>query len=121
MEGEGSPTGSFFLKCWTTEKQKKVIDICLRGNRKEFDDDCKLFWDAFNAKEHVKQVQTHTDFVLKSYKRFQSFFPHLTEADVALHDQSKYSFIEVVGYTDRWVHGLENSQCWRLGKRTRYP
>ena len=39
----------------------------------------------------------------------------MAETSVADHDLSKFSFIEVAGYTDRWVWG-ENTDAWERGQ-----
>ena len=108
--------GQYFLENWSKERQNQVSVHLLNGNLKN--SDARLLWEEFNAKEHFSQVHSHKNFVLLAFKRFGTeFFPNLTEESLMKHDDSKLnSFIEVVGYTDRWVWMREDSKVWSQGE-----
>jgi hypothetical protein len=107
--------GAFFLHNWNPEKQKRVLEICLNNSESEFDEDCRLFWNTFKAKEHIKTTISHKEFVVKTYERFNNCFSRLNMDLMKKHDDSKFSFVEIIGYTDRFVWQQE-SRCWSLGK-----
>ena len=79
------------------------------------DADLNLFYHEFGAKNHLSQLRSHSEFIVKSYRRLKGFFPSLTEEDILEHDRSKLSFTEMAGYTDKWVWGLD-SEAWKKGK-----
>ena len=70
------------------------------------DDEYELLLDSFNVREHIVVTLSHKKFIRKSFTRFQKFFQsiNLTEEQVSKHDDSKLtSFLEIIGYTQRWV------------------
>ena len=127
MEAKSNhPQGRYFLFNWDKERQIKVHKMITQEEPAQFDSDAKLFWFDFNAREHFSQVKSHKKFIVKSYERFKNLFPNLNLDIVKSHDDSKFSFVETLGYTDRWVNGEVSSKCWSLGnelsihKDTRY-
>ena len=60
----GEIRAEYFLDNWSAEKQEQVL------NGTEVDEDSVLFWDKFNAKEHLKQVNDHKGFIVKAFNRF---------------------------------------------------
>ncbi len=80
--------------------------------------DCRLFWDAFRARENLAIVLSHKSFVRRAFERLRDHLPNLSAAGQAVidrHDDSKLSFLEMVGYTDRWVWGNKDSKAWKDG------
>jgi len=63
----------------------------------------------FKVEEHIECTRNHKRFIEKTFHRFKTLFPHLQEKSILAHDQSKLSFIEIVGYTDRWTWGRDSS------------
>lgn len=55
---------------------------------------------------------SHRVFIKKVYERFQTLFPHLGVRAVEEHDLSKFTLVELIGYTHRWVWGKE-SELWK--------
>lgn len=79
----------------------------------------KLFIDEFNMKEHFSQVCSHRKFVKKAFFRVQKFLDHMTEEDAERHDLTKFTLAQGVGYTARWVHGMDNA-CWKKALQHHY-
>jgi len=71
----------------------------------------RVLGEIYRVSETLQKTRSHRRFIRKVYTRFLPLFPHLKEATVEAHDLSKFSFIELVGYTDRWVWGRE-SPLW---------
>ena len=70
------------------------------------DNEYKLFAEIFNVREHFEKSLSHKKFILKSFTRFESFFEsiNLKREQVVVHDDSKLtSFLEIIGYTQRWI------------------
>ena len=57
---------------------------------------------------------------MKTFNRFRGAFPSLTEEQLAVHDDSKFSVLEVLGYTDRWILGNESSTLWNKALEHHY-
>ena len=57
--------------------------------------------DILKLDQTIAKTRSHLKFIRKSYKRFQDFFPHVTEQQIAEHDKSKFDFVELIGYTAR--------------------
>lgn len=79
----------------------------------------KLFVDEFNMKEHFKQVCSHRKFVKKAFLKVQKFLKHMKPEDAERHDLTKYTLAQGVGYTARWVHGLDNDS-WKKALQHHY-
>jgi len=71
----------------------------------------KILLNIFKVNEHIECTRSHKSFIEKTFHRFKTVFPHLQEKSILAHDQSKLSFIEIVGYTDRWTWGRD-SPLW---------
>jgi len=74
--------------------------------------------DIVKVREHFNVTLSHKSFVLKTFSRFQKYFESkgITIEQVSRHDDSKLtSFIEIVGYTHRWILNIETKewdQAW---------
>lgn len=102
-----------FFMSWEPLRQIKTIDILLKGDESQFDQDCLDLWEIFGAKHHFSIVISHKKFINKVYHRFQKFFPNVPEEQILHHDDAKFNFIEVIGYTDRWVWQRNGTDIWR--------
>lgn len=98
---------------WDQSRQVKVMEG-LQAKHHHQDEDVHLLWHVFKAKDHWKQVESHKQFVIQTYDRFQACFPTVSLDQVRSHDDSKLTFVEILGYTDKWVH-QRHTQCWELG------
>ncbi|KAI8614922.1 hypothetical protein BC830DRAFT_1168993 [Chytriomyces sp. MP71] len=68
---------------------------------------------AFNAAANVAIALSHKRFIVRTFRRFRPAFPHLSEHAVLVHDNSKLTnMLEMVGYTQKWVHGTVEPQFW---------
>ena len=67
-----SVRGQFFLDNWSKEKQTRVLDAALSDDVHDLDEDAKLFCLVFNAKENIRQVQSHKTFIAKSFNRYKN-------------------------------------------------
>lgn len=105
-----------FFMSWEPLRQIKTIGILLKGDESQFDQDCLDLWEIFGAKHHFSIVISHKKFINKVYHRFQKFFPNVPEEQILHHDDAKFNFIEVIGYTDRWVWQRNGTDIWRRGK-----
>ena len=83
------------------------------------DEEYEFLLDTFNVREHFVVTLSHRKFIKKSFARFQKFFQsiNLTEEQVNKHDDSKLtSFLEIIGYTQRWVWELKTDiweEAWK--------
>ncbi|KAJ3066246.1 hypothetical protein HDU98_010454 [Podochytrium sp. JEL0797] len=84
--------------------------------------DFQSFAHGFKAKRNIEIALSHKAFIVRTFKRFKdAAFPNLTLEFAEAHDNSKVnSFVEVVGYTERWVHGRHNSEFWKPAKLHHY-
>eukprot|EP00092_Neocalanus_flemingeri_P009888 GFUD01010657.1.p1 GENE.GFUD01010657.1~~GFUD01010657.1.p1 ORF type:complete len:283 (+),score=50.90 GFUD01010657.1:133-981(+) len=94
---------------WTEEQQSEALCQLLDDN------DSGIYADIlvklFKTNEHIECTKSHKRFIEKTFHRFQSVFKHLQEKTILAHDQSKLSFVELIGYTYRWTWG-RTSQLW---------
>ena len=77
--------------------------------------DCRLYWLTFRARDNHSEVVSHKRFILRSHSRLRGFFPLVTEEAAIAHDDSKLTFLEMTGYTDRWIWGRRASAVWDKG------
>ena len=98
-------TASYFLN-WSKKRQQTVLAACISAtseiNAKD-DLDCYTFWNIFNVKENYEYILSHKEYVIKTYNRFKTVFPNVSEIAIIKHDDSKISFIEMIGYTDKYI------------------
>ncbi|ORY45046.1 hypothetical protein BCR33DRAFT_716399 [Rhizoclosmatium globosum] len=96
--------------------------VSLFGQTPQFpiaDADFELFATVFAARKNTRIALSHKEFIRKTFLRFRPFFPNLTAETVHVHDNSKLnSFIEVIGYTEKWVHGT--TIHWEAAKQHHY-
>lgn len=71
-----------------------------------------LLWVDFNIREHFSKVHTHRQWLKHSYSRLARFMPELPEEVIERHDLSKFALSQIIGYTLKWVHGINHS-IWR--------
>jgi len=87
------------------------------------DDTSGVYWSIlvklFKINETIQVTRSHKKYIEKTFYRFRSIWKHLQESSVLAHDQSKFSFIELIGYTDKWVWG-RNSPLWEDGLAHHY-
>lgn len=83
------------------------------------DSEFTYFLDTFKVREHFNATLSHKKFVQKTFSRFQKCFESygITKEQINKHDDSKLtSFIEIVGYTDRWILNIKTdewNQAWK--------
>lgn len=81
----------------------------------------RLFLEEFGTNVHFQQTDSHRAFIHKAFDRLRSFVPSVTEEQILAHDLSKYSFEQAVGYTAKWVHGVEwNDRAWQAALHHHY-
>eukprot|EP00092_Neocalanus_flemingeri_P075615 GFUD01093693.1.p1 GENE.GFUD01093693.1~~GFUD01093693.1.p1 ORF type:complete len:288 (-),score=48.87 GFUD01093693.1:115-957(-) len=94
---------------WSKEQRSEAVGQVLSASDSGIY--ANILVKLFKINEHVECTRSHKQFIEKTFHRFRSVFKHLQAKTILAHDQSKLSFIELVGYTDRWVWG-RNSQLW---------
>ncbi|KAJ3014624.1 UNVERIFIED_CONTAM: hypothetical protein HDU68_000196 [Siphonaria sp. JEL0065] len=122
--------GTLFITNWTENQQQEALHRLLTllsetpetynvhhpaGPPTLLDQDFSLFAHTFNAKRCMEIALSHKSYITRTYTRFQpaQLFPNLTLETILVHDNSKVnSFLEVVGYTERWVHLNKDSPNW---------
>ncbi len=110
--------GEDFMQ-WPVEKQRYVLDAWLKNKEMPLTGDAKTFWKEYNASKVIEEYTVHLSFIRKAYMRFEKEFEYLTYDDVRNHDASKQSFIEIVGYTERFTYGRTNA-LWSLAVSHHY-
>ncbi|XP_033761016.1 uncharacterized protein LOC117342850 [Pecten maximus] len=81
----------------------------------------QLLFKEYNAEEHFRQVDSHKEWIIKAYERLKDYVPNMTMEDARQHDQSKYDFVQVVGYTAKWVHNVDwNNETWQASLNDHY-
>ena len=120
--------GKLFLN-WTEEKQySTMVRLWEEFNLNKFldvkkdeqcekiaDDEYRSFVEDFNVRDHFVVTLNHKKFIQKSFARFKHFFEsiHLKQEQIEKHDDSKLtSFLEIVGYTQRWIWN-KNTDAWK--------
>ncbi|KAK3106134.1 hypothetical protein FSP39_013420 [Pinctada imbricata] len=73
----------------------------------------------FKIKEHFSQVCSHRKFVKKSFERLKKYLTHMKADDAEKHDLTKFTMAQAVGYTARWVHGVDN-KAWQSALEHHY-
>ena len=123
-----SEWGKVFLN-WTEEKQYSAmvrlweefdLNNFLDGKKdgqceKISDDEYRSFVQDFNVRDHFVVTLNHKKFILKSFSRFQKFFEsnNLQQEQIEKHDDSKLTnFLEIVGYTQRWIWNTK-TDAWK--------
>lgn len=121
--------GQDFL-AWKQEEQNKAVamlnEVLVVGSKRPEDlgQEEWAMWEIlviqFKADAHFKETLSHRSFIKNVYLRFGHLFPHVDPVKVDHHDDSKLnSFIEIIGYTDRWVWQKESS-WWQKGLEHHY-
>ena len=80
--------------------------------------DCHQFWTTFRARDNHAVVLSHKLFIRKAFERLREHLPTLSAAGdsvILAHDDSKLSFLEMVGYTDCWIWSNRSSAVWKRG------
>lgn len=82
--------------------------------RREHRVDVRLeyFYHQLSGNEHINQVDSHRTWLRAVYDRFSKYMPLVTETAIDNHDLSKYSVVQCIGYTAKFVHKLTESRCW---------
>ncbi len=96
-----------------------ATDVCECEFKEDESSDHYRFWTAFNARQVVLEYYEHKHYLQLAFKTYGSHFPKVTQAIIDRHDVSKLSFLEVLGYTDKFVHG-RNSTLWLLALHHHY-
>ena len=94
----------------TSDKELKSHSPNAQVSTKEYE----MFAEEFKARQHFKETLSHKSFIQKAYQRFQSSFDskNLTIERINMHDDTKLTcFLEVVGYTQRWIW-MEKGDIW---------
>lgn len=104
---------------WTKEQQHEAISSVY--NRQTSSPYYKLIVDVYQAGKHIKQTQTHQAFIMKTFNRLKEYFPTTTEMQLKQHDQSKYTFKQIIGYTKMFVHSCpQEDELWRSALKDHY-
>ena len=77
-------------------------------------DEWKLLLETFNVRNHFIVTLNHKRFIRKSFLRFKTYFESLglKLEDIDKHDDSKLtSFLEIIGYTQRWIWKIK-TDAW---------
>ena len=85
------------------------------NNSVSLTEDYNLFIE-FRVREHFAESISHKSYLEKVFDKIGGrYFPNVTFNDVSNHDNSKLaSFVEVVGYTERWVwRDSVNGLAWQ--------
>ena len=133
QELDQPPDPALFLEAWMPAQREAAILRLLhefgmapaarlasvRSNLTE--EDFRLFADQFGGREHVRTTLSHRQYVVKAYRRLARFLPHLTIEKVMEHDLSKIrNFLEVIGYTEKWVLKKDRPLFWDQALKHHY-
>jgi len=110
VNGAIDTISSKIIPHWDDEQRSEAVKEVLEDGDKGIYS--KILINIFKVNEHLEVTRSHKSFIEKTFHRFKSIFPHLQEKSILAHDQSKLSFIEIVGYTDRWTWGRD-SPLWQ--------
>ena len=121
---ESVKNAHYFANRWSSDQQEMVTANILADfgiKSKAFGtvavdhaDDYSHFIHTFKVKEHIEDVLLHKRTIVKVYERFQTIFKSVTMDAIKKHDDSKVnSFVELLGYTDRFVWD-NDSPHWRV-------
>ena len=105
---------SYLASCmceWTEEQQNEALSSI--NNKEESSPYYKLLVNLYEVDKHIKKTESHKDFIIRTYRRLNMYFPTVTESQVEKHDQSKYHFKQIIGYTKRFVHSCsQEDKIW---------
>eukprot|EP00092_Neocalanus_flemingeri_P030092 GFUD01032669.1.p1 GENE.GFUD01032669.1~~GFUD01032669.1.p1 ORF type:complete len:221 (-),score=65.38 GFUD01032669.1:586-1248(-) len=90
------------IPLWTEEQQKEALEQ-MENNTGVFK---IVLIDIFRVNETKRVNKSHREFIRRAFLRFKPCFSFLTEDQILLHDLTKNSFLELVGYTAKWVWNL---------------
>ena len=86
------------------------------------EEDYAFLLNDFNIREHFVVTMSHKTFIMKVFNRFRQYFEsvNLKEKQISKHDDSKLtSFLEIVGYTQRWIWN-EKTDIWKEAWKHHY-
>jgi len=109
VNGAIDTISSKIIPCWDDKQRSEAVKEVLGDGVEGIH--AKILINIFKVNEHIECTRSHKSFIEKTFHRFKTLFPHLQEKSILAHDGSKLSFIEIVGYTDRWTWG-RNSPLW---------
>jgi len=95
------------IPLWNQEKRAEAVQQILTPNQDGTY--AEILIKLFKINEHIECTRIHKQFIEKTFYRFRNVFKNLQEETILAHDQSKLSFIDIVGYTDRWTWGRSSS------------
>ena len=111
---------------WSTaQKADTVTRLCLEYGLTKFlpardttralsDDDYEALAQGFGVRRHFDCVVSHRRYMAEAFKKFKTHFHDLTVERIALHDLSKLrDFVEILGYTEKWVVKAEKPIYWQ--------
>lgn len=64
-----------------------------------------ILMDDFGMRKHFSETDSHREWIVRSYNHLRDYLPEVTAGQAKVHDLSKYSLEEALGYTLRWVYG----------------
>lgn len=104
---------------WTEEQQSEAL---LSVYNKEISSPYyKLLVDIYQADKHIEYTQSHQAYIMKTFNRLKVYFPTVKEFQIKKHDQSKYSFKQVIGYTKRFIHSCSwEDEIWQDALQDHY-
>lgn len=120
MANNSKRRGDYFLTQWSDVLKADAIRR-ISTNNVTGSPTFSLFWAAFNVNEHVATVKSHKQWLVNSFTRFgDHYFPLVSSEQIRVHDNSKLdSFVELVGYTDRWVW-RDDTNAWQAALQHHY-
>lgn len=81
----------------------------------------KVLMDVYGMKTYFDQVRDHKCFIILAYERLKDFVPNMTYDQAEAHDMSKFDLSQSIGYTARWVHGIDpEHECWQRALHNHY-
>jgi len=96
---------SCILPRWDQTQRHEAVRQVLGGEARDAGIYSDILIKLFKVDEHIEYSRNHKRFIEKTFYRFKTVFKHLQEKSILVHDDSKFSFIEIVGYTDKWTWG----------------
>merc|ERR1711872_1027429 len=89
---------------WTEEQKVEALEQVTEGIDGKYK---KVLVDIFRVNETIAITDSHISYIKRVFDKYKHLCDNLTEEIVLQHDLSKYSFLELVGYTAKWVWNLD--------------
>jgi len=89
---------------WTEEQKVEALEQVTEGIEGKYK---KVLVDIFRVNETIAITDSHISYIKRVFNKYKHLCDNLTEEIILQHDLSKYSFLELVGYTAKWVWNLD--------------